>query len=720
MQKKFRYKNIAKRLFLLLILFSCSFSDGDDKRIGLVLSGGSAKGLAHIGVLKVLEEEKVPVEYITGTSMGSIVGGLYAAGYTVEEIEKLAVEIDWFGMFTDNIPRDSKGAVRNYFEDKNTIALPFQGFSVSFPSGAIGGKNISSNLNDLFYGVEDVNDFRKFPQKFALVATDLETGEAVMIDKGSLPTAIRASMSLPTVISPVRYQNKLLIDGGLVRNLPVQEAKILGADYTIGVNVGEGFTKLDENKMNLVNITENALTMAGKREVDRQIRMLDLYIVPDVADIASPDFSKAEVIIALGEAAARKNIEEIKKLSDPVKFEEIQEKRKEFRKTWNDTYSIKIIKVVGNKKYNEKFFNKFIPNNLNALKKEDIDSIINKIYSNGDFLTVYYEIEDDNLTFVVQEKASNYLTLGGNLNTEDYATISIGVQGNRSFDATALRYSLVGILSQEYALNGQLVLSTGLDSKVFIMPTFHIKNDIIKNQNYNGKKFDFENKVSNINLGFGVELDKNLVFIASAGFEESSVNQNEDNSKNKKTDYPVYSAQLIYDTRNSFIYPTKGYYLNTIYAYGNSSEADFSSLSFIGRGIFPVTKNLSIIPTLEYLSASGDDIPETYQPKLGGYKTRDHSLEFRGVEENSLRGQSITTANLKLQYSINKYIYVDAGISYAAISDTAFSIDGDTTKQSYDIGIGIKTPLGPSYIGGSKTEGEKIRYYLNLGYDIGE
>ena len=718
MQKKFRHKLVAKSLCLFLVLFSYSFSE--DKKIGLVLSGGSAKGLAHIGVLKVLEEEKVPVEYITGTSMGSIVGGLYAAGYTVDEIEKLAVEMDWFGMFTDNIPRDKKGAVRNYFEDKNTIALPFQGFSVSFPSGAIGGKNISSNLNDLFYGVEDVNDFKKFPQKFALVATDLETGEAVMIDKGSLPIAIRASMSLPTVISPVRYQDKLLIDGGIVRNLPVQEVKILGADYTIGVNVGEGFSKLDENKLNLVNITENALTLSGKREVERQARMLDLYIIPDVADIASPDFSKAEVIIALGEEAARKNIEEIRKLSDPAKFEEIQEKRREFRKTWKDSYSIKSVKFQGNKKYNEKFFNRFIPKDLTALKKDDIDKIVNKIYSNGDFATVYYEIEDDNLTFVVQEKASNYLTLGGNLNTEDYATISIGVQGNKSFDSTSLRYALLGILSQEYALNGQLVLSAGLDSKVFIMPTFQVKNDIIRNQEYNGKKFDFENKVSNINMGFGIELDKNLVLIASAGYEQSSVNQNEDNSKNVKMRYPVYSAQLIYDTRNSFIYPTKGYYFNTTYAYGNSSEADFSSLSFIGRGIFPVTKSLSIIPTIEYLSASGDDIPETYQPKLGGFKTRDHSLEFRGIEENSLRGQSITTANLKLQYSINKYIYIDAGVSYAAISDTAFSIDGDTTKQSYDFGIGIKTPLGPSYIGGSKAEGEKIRYYLNLGYDINE
>ncbi len=226
----------------------------EDKRIGLVLSGGTAKGLAHIGILKVLDEEKVPIEYVTGTSMGSIIGGMYSVGYTPDEIEEIAVSMDWMSLFNDKIERKDKGAVRNSIEDKNSTVIPIKNFMPKLPSGAVGGKTASQRLNELFYGALGVEDFKKFPRKFAAVATDLESGEGVMIDKGSIATAIRESLSIPSVFAPIRDGKRLYIDGGVVRNLPVQDVKVLGADYTIGVNVGDGFTKRDESKMNLIDV----------------------------------------------------------------------------------------------------------------------------------------------------------------------------------------------------------------------------------------------------------------------------------------------------------------------------------------------------------------------------------------------------------------------------------------------------------------------------------
>ena len=708
---------MRKKIILIFFILAVSvFSE--DKRIGLVLSGGTAKGLAHIGVLKVLEEEKVPIEYVTGTSMGSIVGGLYAVGYTPEEIEKIAIEMDWMEVFTDTVPRSDKGAVRNYIEDKNTIALPIDKFSLSLPNGAIGGKNISTKLGDLFYGVEGVTDFKDFPQKFALVATDLETGRGVMIDSGSLTTAIRASMSIPTVISPVRYEGKLLVDGGIIRNLPVQDAKVLGADYTIGVNVGEGFGKLDENKLSFIDITTNVLTLAGKEEVERQKRMLDLYIEPEMSNIQSIDFLKVKEIIDLGEAEARKHIDEIRKLSDPKKFAEIQEKRKEFRLTWKNTYKVDKINVEGNKKYKDEYFYKYIPKNLTSMSKEDIDKIVQSIYSSGDFLTVYYEIKDDELTLVVQEKASSYLTLGGNVNKEDLATVTIGYQGNNVINNKNLRYSLTGIINQEYGINGQFIAGIGTYSKAFLFVGFDMKKDIIKNQEYDGEKFDFNNRIYNVNTGFGFEFNKDLMFLSGVGFEKSDVDKNKDNSKNVDISYPFYNAQLIYDTRNSIVYTTKGVYLKTNYTYGNSGDTNFNALEFIGEVNVPIGKKLTLIPSLGYLTSSGDNIPETYEPKLGGYKTRDFSMKFKGLDENSIRGQSILAGNLKLQYSVNKFMYMDMGISYASISKSEFSLNGDDDKKSYDIGLGLKTPLGPGYMGLSKANGESVRYYLNLGYEL--
>ena len=357
--------------------------------------------------------------------MGSIIGGLYSIGYTPEEIEKIATEMDWVALFSDMVPRSEKGAIRNYFEDKNTIALPMNDFKIGLPNGAIGGKSISLKLGELFYGVEGVTDFRQFPQKFALVATDIETGEGVMIDSGSITTAIRTSMSIPTAISPIRYEGRLLVDGGIVRNLPVQDVKVLGADYTIGVNVGEGFDKIDENKLNLIDVTMDVISIGGRSEVERQKRMLDLYLEPDMSNIQSIDFLKTKEIIALGEATARAHIEEIRKLSDPKKFDEIQAKRVEFRQSWKSSYNIAKVNIEGNKKYKTEYFHKYIPKNLNNLSKEDVDKIVQSIYSSGDFLTVYYEIKDDELTLVVQEKASSYLLLGGNINNEDLATVTL-------------------------------------------------------------------------------------------------------------------------------------------------------------------------------------------------------------------------------------------------------------------------------------------------------
>ena len=235
---------------------------------------------------------------------------------------------------------------------------------------------------------------------------------------------------------------------------------------------------------------------------------------------------------------------------------------------------------------------------------------------------------------------------------------------------------------------------------------------------YNGEEFDFNNRVYNVNMGLGFEFNKNLMFISGIGFEKSDVNKNEDNSKNKDVDYPFYNAELIYDSRDSIIYTTKGVYFKTNYVYGNSGDTNFNALEVIGEINIPLTKKITLTPSLGYLTSSGDNIPETYEPKLGGYKTRDFSMKFKGIDESSIRGESILVGNLKLQYSINKYLYLDIGTSYASVSESSFSLNGNDTEQSYDMGFGLKTPLGPGFIGISKADGESVKYYLNLGYEL--
>lgn len=692
-----------------------SIANQEDKKIGLVLSGGTAKGLAHIGILKVLDEEKVPIEYVTGTSMGSIIGGMYSVGYTPDEIEEIAVSMDWMSLFNDKIERKDKGAVRNSIEDKNSTVIPIKNFMPKLPSGVVGGKTASQRLNELFYGALGVEDFKKFPRKFAAVATDLESGEGVMIDKGSIATAVRESLSIPSVFAPIRDGKRLYIDGGVVRNLPVQDVKVLGADYTIGVNVGDGFTKRDESKMNLIDVISDATTIAGRQEVERQIRMLDLYMKPDLEKFESYDFSKVKDIIAAGEAVARANINEIRKLSNPELYEKLEEKRKEFRQTWKDEYNITGIVIDGNKKYTRAYFDKFFPKKLGTLTRLDMEKIVNNIYQNGDFTTVYYEVKDNDLIINVQEKPSDYLTLSGNINNEDLATVNVGFQGSKLINNTNVRYSVNGTVANEYGAKGRTTAELGKNSKAIIYGEFEYKRDIIENQKYKNGYFSFENRKFKIGTGIGVEVYKNLLFSIGGGYQISDVEKHENNAENVRKPFPYFEAKLNYDTRDSLNFATKGIYLFSNYTLANSKHANFNSLYAGGEINIPIGEKVTITPGIAYLTSYGKDIPETYRPKMGGIRTADNSLEFAGMPADKIRGRSIFTGKLKVQYNLSNLVYLDTTYSRANISGKSYSF-GNDVKESYKFGIGVKALTIPIYFGFAKVPGESWRYLLNFGY----
>lgn len=687
----------------------------ENKRIGLVLSGGTAKGLAHIGILKVLDEEKVPIEYATGTSMGSIIAGMYSVGYTPQEIEEIAISMDWMGLFSDKIERKDKGAIRNSIEDRNSTVIPMKNFMPKLPSGVVGGKTASQRLNEIFYGALRVQDFRKFPRKFAAVATDLESGEGVMIDKGSIATAIRESLSLPSIFAPIRDGKRLYIDGGVTRNLPVQDVKVLGADYTIGVNVGDGFTKRDENKMNLVDVITDSTTIAGRQEVERQIRMLDLYMKPDLEKFESYDFSKVKELIEAGEKIARENIDEIRKLSNPELFEKLEEKRKEFRWTWKDEYNISGVVIEGNKKYKKEYFDKFLPKKLGVLSRLDMEKIVNNIYQNGDFTTVYYEVKDNDLVINVQEKPSDYLTLSGNINNEDLATVNVGFQGSKIINNTNVRYSVTGTVANEYGARGKATMELGKDSKALIYSEFEYKRDIIKNQKYNNGYFNFENRKFKIGAGIGFEMYKNLLFSIGGGYQISDVTKHQNNAENVRKSFPYFEAQLDYDTRDSINFATKGVHLFSKYTLANAKKAKFNSLSAGGEINIPIGEKITITPKVAYLTSYGDNIPETYRPKMGGIRTADNSLEFAGMPADKIRGNSIFIGSLKAQYNLSKLVYLDTTYSRANISQKAYSF-GNEEKESYKFGLGVKALSIPLYFGFAKVPGESWRYIINFGY----
>jgi len=265
-------------------------------KIGLALSGGGARGAAHLGVLRVLEENNVPIDYIAGTSMGAIVGGLYAAGMTTDEIEAALAAIDWDDIFHDLPPRTERSFRRKRDDDLYlTRAKPgFSDGKLKLPRGLIQGQKIDVVFSRLALPVSTIEDFDDLMIPFRAVAADIATGEEVVIDSGNLGMAIRASMSIPAVFTPAEIYGRLLVDGGIVNNLPISIVRDMGADIVIAVDISTPL--LSQAEIDSVLLITSQLTgLMTRGNVEEQIATLtekDVFIVPDLGEVSTTDFKE--------------------------------------------------------------------------------------------------------------------------------------------------------------------------------------------------------------------------------------------------------------------------------------------------------------------------------------------------------------------------------------------------------------------------------------------
>ncbi|HCW95915.1 MAG TPA: hypothetical protein DHU88_09320 [Pseudomonas sp.] len=298
---------------LMILLFCClpALSNAQDApRTGLVLSGGAARGLAHIGVLKALEEQGVRIDAIAGTSMGAVIGGLYASGYTVAELEQLARTLDWRQVLSDDPPRPDV-PFRRKQDDRDFLVKRKLSFrddgSLGLPLGVIQGQNLALLLERLLVHVSDTRDFDRLPIPFRAVATDIANDQKVIFRSGHLPQAIRASMSIPAVFAPVEIEGRLLVDGGMVDNIPMDVARDMGVDRLIVVDIGTPLMPRDE-LLTVVDVLNQSITMMTRRNSEAQLATLrgeDLLIQPPLAAYGSTDFGSTEQLMDAGYRATR-------------------------------------------------------------------------------------------------------------------------------------------------------------------------------------------------------------------------------------------------------------------------------------------------------------------------------------------------------------------------------------------------------------------------------
>lgn len=410
----------------------------DRPSVGLVLSGGGARGAAHVGVIKVLDELQIPVDFVAGTSMGAIVGGLYASGMSANELSQFVETVDWSNLLTDRPPRAER-SFRRKSDDIGFLVdfdLGINKSGLIFPGGFIQGQNLEIALRRLALPVISIDDFDELPIPFRAVATDIVSGEAVAIGSGDLAVAMRASMSAPGIFKPVRRDGRILVDGGIANNLPIQVVRDMGADILIVVDVG--FPLLSEKQLgSALAVTKQMLTILINGRAQNQIASLtsdDILISPDLGEFGSQEFQRLPEAQQLGEERAQELTARLINLS--VSNEEYFAYRERVEANRHDMPTVDVVVVENESKLSPKVIEERLDDQTGKpLDPDLLESNIADIYGFNTFETVSYDVgnrTDSNTLFVRATEKSwgpNYLRLG--INFED------DFRGNSSYNIAA-------------------------------------------------------------------------------------------------------------------------------------------------------------------------------------------------------------------------------------------------------------------------------------------
>lgn len=405
------------------ILFCCTLLLGiagvgqqqvqEPPKVGLVLSGGGAKGLAHIGALKVIEEAGVKIDFIGGTSMGAIVGALYASGYSARELDSIFRKTDFTNLIQDNLPRDAKTFYEKEDSERYALTLPFDKFRVSIPQALSSGQNIYNELVRFLYNVRDVQDFNNLPIPFFCIATNVETGKEVLLDRGYLPEAIMASGTFPSLFEPAELDGQLLIDGGVLNNYPVDEIKKMGADVIVGVDVQHGL----RNRESLLTATEILLQINNYRTVgamQQKAALTDIYIKPEMDRFSVVDFGLKEAIISAGEEAAREQLVPLQQLAQRQGNQSLRKPKI----TLPDSLTINRLILRGNSSYTRGYVKGKLRINLSEPTLFDkLQNGINNLAATGNFRTIRYKLlgnglGEDLILNLEENPNRNFIRLG--------------------------------------------------------------------------------------------------------------------------------------------------------------------------------------------------------------------------------------------------------------------------------------------------------------------
>lgn len=708
-----------KKIFLFVsLLFLTQISLGQENarpKIGLVLSGGGAKGLAHIGVLKVIDSLGIQVDYIAGTSMGAVVGGLYASGYTGNQLDSIFSKIDVDALLQDYTPRESKSFYEKRNDEIYALTLPFNNFKLGLPSGLSKGLYNFNLMSRLTQHVSDVRDFDKLPIPFLCIATDVETGEQIVLDEGILAQAIIASGALPTLYNPVEINGRLLIDGGVVNNYPIEELKNRGIDFIIGIDVQDGLKNREQLKDVTAVLSQiNNFSMIEKMEGKRSLT--NIYIQPDIKGYSVVSFDKGQEIIKKGNEKAKEYIKELLPLRN------VDEKPL-YRVVQND--SIFIRDITFNKL--ENYTRAYIVGKLKIKKNTkipvtQIEKGISNLNATQNFSAISYSFEKtqkgERLTLNLKENKNNtFLKFG--LHYDDL--YKSGVLVNYTHKKMIVKNdvaSLDVILGDNFRYNFDYYIDNGFYWSFGFNSKFNSFNRNIATDFENGVIFT-DLGINSVNIDFADLTNQAYVqtifaqkFSFGAGLEFKYLNIESETLQNTKpvfdkSNYLSAFGYLKYDTFNQKYFPKKGWYFSGdlktfLYSSDYTNEFERFSIAKADIGIvFQPVKRATIKLQTEGGFAIGERTISFFDFVLGGYGfvSVNNIKPFLGYDFLSLAGDSYVKGAITTDYEFYKKHHLNFTANFANVGNRIFEhTEGWLVKPQYTgygIGYGMESIIGP-------------------------
>ncbi|WP_413491078.1 patatin-like phospholipase family protein [Shewanella baltica] len=735
---------MMRQLLASIILCLCMTPSmaAERLKIGVVLSGGGAKGAAHVGVLKILEEHNIPVDYIAGTSIGAYVAGMYSLGYSASEVEAIMMGVDWDSGYSDTIPRNILSYRDKQLRDRYNIPLNigYNEGQVRAPSGLLRGQTMSQLLRQSTDLVQQFGNFDDLAIPYRAVATDLETSLPVVISHGSMVKAMQASATVPGALQPAQIEGKLLVDGGIANNMPVDVVKAMGADIIIAVDIGSPLVKKDklDSTIAVLDQLSNFLTNASTEKQKLLLTDKDVLIRPAIDALSTTDFTIMPLALTLGKEAANGQLDKLSSMSvSPEEYAAYVEAKQAKGKLLMADVRHSVNEIVFDNQ--SKVSLNLLTETLNikpgqAVSKDELNEALKRIYSLNKFERVdaeFVEGEDGRVLTVTTKAKSwgpNYFQLG--FNWEDDFNSESAISFDMAYTMTDLTFN-GGEWRNEIKLGMEKLFATEFyqpldrDQQFFSRARYQYDTRNWDLYDNNNRLLTFDKKTHTIELGIGYNYtSQGMIELGLVAEKGAIIN---DAWLSRDLDFSSYGAyfRFGYDSLDSISFPTSGnrvtlnvYVRNEDFddiiddnqnQYSVQIEADWKGALSVGNHAFVGKASIS--------TNDNDGMNTLHLSELGGF------LNLSGYHKDSLTGAHKVFGAFVYQYDLGRDalgmtdypLYLGWSLEAGNVWDERSEVTLTDLIYASSLYIGTDTSMGPAAIGFGITDLGDKSFYLFVG-----